>query len=269
MMPRLGIVVPSRNAAATIGSTLGALREIPGVEADVIVVDGHSEDGTADLASAMGARVVARAPAGIYDAINAGLEAVEGEWLTYINADDILYVDGLAARLVGAANHDVTYGPVDFVDAAGCHLHRWHSARPAHLLCLYRAGMSPLLQQGTVFRREVFRRLRGFDTRWQLVADADFWFRAAEQGFRFQRTTAASVAAFRMHPLQAGRLRADESRREHATMIASHRACGAWPGMAAAWAWRAGNWRSYLRRLSRIGGGDLRNALGSYATGAP
>ncbi|NBW95139.1 MAG: glycosyltransferase [Planctomycetia bacterium] len=56
MMPRLGIVVPSRNAAATIGSTLGALREIPGVEADVIVVDGHSEDGTADLASAMGAR---------------------------------------------------------------------------------------------------------------------------------------------------------------------------------------------------------------------
>jgi len=181
----------------------------------------------------------------------------------------VLYADALAARLENAAGYEVAYGPVDFVDYAGRYLHRWHSARPGHLLSLYRAGMSPLLQQGTLFRRAVFERLQGFDARWRLVADADFWFRALEQGFRFRRTTATSVATFRMHAGQLGRLNASESAAEHAAMTESHGHRRSWRGTLAAAAWRAENWPSYVRRLSRAifscGGSD---ALGSYAIGS-
>jgi glycosyltransferase involved in cell wall biosynthesis len=269
MTSTLGVVVPARNAAATIGSTLSAIRGISGTQVDVVVVDGESADETAGIAAAMGARVLRRPPQGIYDAVNFGLRIAAGEWLTYINADDVLYADVLEARLEGAALHDVSYGPVDFVDYAGRYLHRWHSARPGQLLSLYRAGMSPLLQQGTLFRRAVFERLQGFDARWQLVADADFWFRALEQGFRFQRTTAKSVAAFRMHAGQLGRIHASESAAEHAAMTESHGHRGSWPGRLAAVAWRAENCPSYLRRMSRAifscGGSD---ALGSYAIGS-
>jgi glycosyltransferase involved in cell wall biosynthesis len=268
MTPTLGVVVPARNAAATIGSTLTALRDVAGVELDVVVVDGESTDETAGIAAAMGARVVRQTPRGIYDAVNCGLRIVAGEWLTYINADDVLYADVLAARLKNAASHDVAYGPVDFIDHAGRQLHRWHSARPNHLLSVYQAGMSPLLQQGTLFRRPTFERLQGFDTRWQLVADADFWFRSLEQGFRFQRTTTHSVAAFRMHAGQLGRLRACESAEEHAAMAESHGNRRSWPGTLTALAWRAENWPSYVRRLSRAAfslGGC--RSLGSYALG--
>jgi glycosyltransferase involved in cell wall biosynthesis len=269
MTSTLGVVVPARNAAATIGSTLSAIRVISGTQVDVVVVDGESVDETAGIAAAMGARVLRRPPQGIYDAVNFGLRIAAGEWLTYINADDVLYADVLTARLEGAARHDVSYGPVDFVDHAGRHLHQWNSARPGHLLSLYRAGMSPLLQQGTLFRRAVFERLQGFDARWQLVADADFWFRALEQGFRFQRMTAESVAAFRMHAGQLGRIHASESAAEHVAMTQSHGHRGSWPGSLAAVAWRAENWPSYLRRMSRTifscGGSD---ALGSYAIGS-
>jgi len=268
MTATLGVVVPARNAAATIGSTLSAIRGASGAKLDIVVVDGESADETAGIAKAMGARVLRRPPQGIYDAVNFGLQIAAGEWLTYINADDVLYADVLTARIESAACHDVSYGPVDFVDHAGRHLHRWHSARPGHLLSLYRAGMSPLLQQGTLFRRDVIARLDGFDTRWQLVADADFWFRALEYGFRFQRSTAMSVAAFRMHPGQLGRLRAEDSLAEHAAMTATHGAERPWPGRVAALAWRSENWRSYARRLSRavVSGGGWRS-LGSYAVG--
>ena len=268
MTPTLGVVIPARNAAATIASTLSALRDVSGVEMEVVVVDAESTDETAGIAAVMGARVMRRPPQGIYDAVNYGLRIAAGEWLTYINADDVLYADVLAARLENAAGHDVAYGPVDFVDQAGRHLHRWHSARSDHLLSIYRAGMSPLLQQGTLFRRAVFERLQGYDSRWQLVADADFWFRALEQGFRFQRTTAPSVAAFRMHAGQLGRLRASESAAEHAAMTESHGYRRSWRGVLAAAAWRAGNWPSYARRLSRAAffRGGCRS-LGSYALG--
>jgi glycosyltransferase involved in cell wall biosynthesis len=269
MTPTLGVVIPARNAAATIGSTLAALRDVPGVEIDVVVVDGDSTDETAGIAAAMDARVMRRPPQGIYDAVNHGLRIAAGDWLTYINADDVLYADVLAARLENAAAHDVTYGPVDFVDEVGRQLHRWHSARPDHLLCLYQAGMSPLLQQGALFRRAVFERLQGFDARWRLVADADFWFRALEQGFRFQRTARTSVAAFRMHAGQLGRLHASESAAEHAAMTESHGHRRSWRAALAAVAWRAGNWSSYARRLSRalLSRGGCRS-LGSYAIGS-
>jgi glycosyltransferase involved in cell wall biosynthesis len=269
MTPTLGVVIPAKNAAATIGSTLSALRDVPGVEMDVVVVDGESTDETAGIAVAMGARALRRPPQGIYDAVNYGLRIAAGDWLTYINADDVLYADVLAARLRNAAAHDVAYGPVDFVDQAGRQLHRWHSARPDHLLSVYRAGMSPLLQQGTLFRRTVFERLQGFDPRWRLVADADFWFRALEQGFHFQRTAATSVAAFRMHAGQLGRLHASESAVEHAAMTESHGHRHSWRGTLAAVAWRAGNWPSYARRLSRaaLSRGGCRS-LGSYAIGS-
>lgn len=269
MTPTLGIVVPARNAAATIGTTLSALHAVCSVKVDVVVVDGESSDETAGIAIAMGARVTRLPPRGIYDAVNYGLEIATGEWLTYINADDILYADVLANRIHQAAGNHVAYGPVDFIDEAGRHLHRWHSACPGHLLSLYRAGMSPLLQQGTLFRRDVFEQLKGFDTRWRLVADADFWFRAIERGFRFQRTTTKSVAAFRMHAGQLGRLRASDSATEHAAMTNSHGRRRSWPGKLAAVAWRTGNWRSYAQRLSRaaFSCGGCRS-LGSYSLGS-
>jgi len=270
MTPRIGIVIPARNAGATIGETLAALQTAPGLEADIVVVDGESSDATAAVAASYGVRVISRPPCGVYDAVNVGLAAVRGEWLTYINADDILYASLLADRIYAAAAHDVTYGPVDFIDARTRHLHRWHSARPSFLLSVYRAGMSPLLQQGTIFRREVFERLGGFDTRWRLVADADFWFRALEHGYRFHRTTAAAVAAFRMHAQQLSRVHATESREEHEAMTAHHGRQDSLAGRLAALAWRAGNWRSYIARALRWHrAGDGRKALDGYALGPP
>jgi dolichol-phosphate mannosyltransferase len=90
-MQSISVVVPARDEAARIGPLLDAIAGAPGV-AEVIVVDDQSSDGTADLARAAGALVVAGAPlpdgwAGKAWALQQGVEAATSDWVVTLDAD--------------------------------------------------------------------------------------------------------------------------------------------------------------------------------------
>lgn len=85
------VVVPARDEASRIEPCLTALRGDPDV-LEVIVVDDCSSDGTADVARAHGARVIAgREPpaewVGKPWALQQGLEAAQGEIVVSVDAD--------------------------------------------------------------------------------------------------------------------------------------------------------------------------------------
>lgn len=251
--PAFGIVVPALNAATTLRATLLSLRAAITEGAEILLVDGGSTDDTVAIAESEGIEVASTA-GNMYAAVNAGLRRVRGEWLTWINADDLLHADRLGPRIRSAAGADVLYGPVDFIDPAGRFVHAWTSAAAADLLPLYRAGYSPLLQQGTLFRRSVFDRLHGFDESYRLVADADFWWRALEAGCVFRRATHPPVAAFRLHENQMSNRFAAEMQAEHDRMVAAHggrcRTLRSWLGLIR---FRGGNLSSYAIRFLRRG----------------
>ncbi|WP_404380803.1 TIGR04283 family arsenosugar biosynthesis glycosyltransferase [Caenispirillum salinarum] len=79
--PRLSVVIPTLNAAATLPATLAPLGEA-GAAAEVIVADGGSIDGTPDLAP----RAVS-APRGRGPQLAAGGAVARGEWLLFLHAD--------------------------------------------------------------------------------------------------------------------------------------------------------------------------------------
>jgi len=247
----LTIVVPTLDAAATIDATLDSVRQAIDLGARIVVVDGGSADDTGDRAHRHGCDVLSH-PGNMYDAINAGCRSVDSEWLTWINADDLLYADGIADRLAEAADADVLYGAVDFIDASGRFLHCWLSAAPRDLLALYRAGYSPLLQQGAIFRRQIFEAVGGFDPGYRFVGDADFWWRCLERGGRFRRQEAPSVAAFRLHHGQASQRHAKAMHGEHLRMVNAHGARPLpWSALPAAARFRLGNTANYLVRFMR------------------
>jgi GT2 family glycosyltransferase len=217
----LGIVVPTLNSVSTLAHTLLHLQVYQAAGAEVVVVDGGSQDATKHQAENAGFRVLS-CPGNMYRAINYGLSTLSQTWLTWINSDDILYNIPWNRLVTRTELGDVYYGRVDFIDSRGRFLHTWRSASPKTLLHLYRCGLSPLLQQGTIFRKEMFESLGGFDETYAYVADADFWWRALNAGWRFVRCNSEPRAAFRLHSRQLSFRDRNQMAAEHKALNTNH-----------------------------------------------
>ncbi len=85
--PKISVIIPALNEAATIDRTLCRLEGVDHLE--VIVVDGGSTDKTADLAGSRGAKVVPSNP-GKSVQMNTGASAATGDVLVFLHADTIL-----------------------------------------------------------------------------------------------------------------------------------------------------------------------------------
>ncbi|MEZ5406538.1 MAG: glycosyltransferase [Acidimicrobiales bacterium] len=132
-MPSISVVVPARNEADKIGLLLGDLRRAirPGMEAEVIVVDDGSDDGTGPLAASLGATVLGAGdrPAGWNPkawALSQGAARAANDVLVFLDADVRLAPDALdtvAAELAGAgglvsvAPHHRAVGPFEALAA--------------------------------------------------------------------------------------------------------------------------------------------------------
>jgi rSAM/selenodomain-associated transferase 2 len=89
----LSVIVPTLNAARTLGPTLDALApQRSGFVKEVLIVDGGSDDDTIDVAGAYGCRVV-RASKGRGTQLRHGAAAATGEWLLFLHADTQLTAD--------------------------------------------------------------------------------------------------------------------------------------------------------------------------------
>jgi rSAM/selenodomain-associated transferase 2 len=98
----ISIIIPALNEAEFIGETLDAASRVRG-EVEVIVVDGGSADGTAEVARARGARVVTAAR-GRGAQMHAGALAARGELLWFLHADTRAPAD--AAECIARALRD-------------------------------------------------------------------------------------------------------------------------------------------------------------------
>ena len=103
--PRLSILVPTWNAEATIERALESVLAERAIPLEVIVVDDASTDGTADIVAAVAERdprvvlVRLRANGGVSAARNRALAMVRGEWVAFLDADDLLLPGALDALM--------------------------------------------------------------------------------------------------------------------------------------------------------------------------
>ena len=147
--------------------------------------------------------------AGMYAAINAGLEAT-GEWdaFTYVNDDDLLLSDfALVLRAIQVAGADqplIAYGGVRLISAKGKRLGAIPiSPEPALNRALYAQRLEPVYQHGTVVTRAVFDAIGGFDATLRWCGDSEFLARACVRGIPLVCATQREVAAFRLRAGQA------------------------------------------------------------------
>ncbi|WP_414585062.1 TIGR04283 family arsenosugar biosynthesis glycosyltransferase [Scytonema sp. PCC 10023] len=84
---RISIIIPVLNEAINIKQAVASTQ--PSTNVEVIVVDGGSNDGTAEIAESLGVKLIS-APRGRAYQMNAGALAASGEILLFLHADSRL-----------------------------------------------------------------------------------------------------------------------------------------------------------------------------------
>jgi glycosyltransferase involved in cell wall biosynthesis len=89
----------------------------------IVLVDGASKDNTVQIARSRMNKtdiLISESDKGIYDAMNKGLKAAQGEYVIFINAGDELYESTTLSQMLGTSNHaDLYYGETAIVDESG------------------------------------------------------------------------------------------------------------------------------------------------------
>jgi rSAM/selenodomain-associated transferase 2 len=155
-MGRLTIVVPVLNEAAIIVAALRALAPLRARGAEIIVADGFSRDGTAQLAGPF-ADCVITVPRGRGAPMNAGAALGTGDALLFLHADTTLPDN--ADRLIDAALARRAWGRFD-LRIAGRHPLLAVIARMIN----WRSRLTGVAtgDQAIFVRREAFQKVDGF-----------------------------------------------------------------------------------------------------------
>jgi glycosyltransferase len=181
---KISVITVSFNSASTIVDTLRSINQQTHQDIEHIVIDGASADDTVALVRRHGHRVahlVTERDLGIYDAMNKGLALASGDYVGFLNADDVFARRESVARIVAAsvsAGHraDAIYGDLVYVRANDIHavIRRWRSGDFRH--SRLRWGWMPPHPTFYV-QRELMLELGGFDIGLRVAADYDFELR--------------------------------------------------------------------------------------------
>lgn len=179
--PRISVVVATFNASTTLRRCLESILSQDYDNKEILVIDGASTDGTAELISSFGSRLTyweSSRDNGVYDAWNKAIAKVGGEWIVFLGADDYYpttaQLSQFAPYLASASERGTlfVYGRLLVLDALG-NLHERAPGPWAQVSDAFERWMiTPHV--GAFCHRDAFRRYGGFDQSFQIAGDYEF-----------------------------------------------------------------------------------------------
>jgi glycosyltransferase involved in cell wall biosynthesis len=179
MTPRISVIVPAFNAEATLAETLASIRNQSYQPIEVIVVDDGSTDGTLKLTQSFSfVRVLTQQNAGVAKAFNAGVAESQGDYIAFLDADDLWTPECLALHVAAFVADRNALAAVGHFEEFVC-----PSLSPAEA-----ARFKPRPQQlgwlggATMISQSAFREHGPFNTDLRLGVWIDWFGRARNNG---------------------------------------------------------------------------------------
>jgi glycosyltransferase involved in cell wall biosynthesis len=219
IQPRLiSCVVPVFNGERYLREALDSILRQTYRALEVIVADDGSTDGTAEVVSGYGdqLRYLWQPNAGPTAARNLGLSAARGEYVAFLDADDLWHTAKLArqmARLRARPELDscIAYVQNFWVAELSQEADRFRSHRLGRPVPGYVCG-------ALLARRKVFETVGGFNASLKHGADTDWFLRASEYGTTLELLPDILVYR-RMHSDNLSRRLASQSRDEYLSIV--------------------------------------------------
>ncbi len=176
----VSVVMIVRNGARFLAQALESVEAQSYGPLEIVVVDGNSTDGSADIARAHArARLVPQQSGGIAEAYNLGIEQSRGEFVAFLSHDDLWTPDKLTLQVGHLAAHpEVQYAVAWFR----------YFLEPG---CAIPRGVNPALLDGEhvgrimetlLARRTLFDDVGMLDPTYRIANDVDWYSRMQDRG---------------------------------------------------------------------------------------
>lgn len=199
---KISLVTISFNQGAFLERAIQSVLEQDYTDIEYILVDAGSIDGSRDIIERYRTnidRIILESDEGPADGLNKGFSYATGEIYGFLNSDDMLLPHAIS-RVVNffEANNsiDVVSGHSVIVDGNDTPLRNSYSNRFSPRRYAY--GASELMQQSTFFKREMFRKVGGFNIKNCSNWDGELFVEMALQGAHFAVAN-EFWSAYRLH----------------------------------------------------------------------
>jgi glycosyltransferase involved in cell wall biosynthesis len=197
----VSVVLPARNAAATIGQQLAAMARQDYEHAwDVVVADNGSHDGTPEIARAWADRlprlsvVDASQRPGASFARNIGVAAAGGDFLAFTDADDVVDEGWLTALVAAARDADMVGGCLELGTLNDAVIRTWMGWNcPDDRLAPAQGFLPTVYGSNCGIWRDVLDEVGGWNTRYPHHNDRELSWRVQLASYRLHFAPGAVV----------------------------------------------------------------------------
>lgn len=206
-LPLVSIIIPSFNKGRYIRDTVRSVQQQGYTNWEIQLIDDASTDGTVDIVKQMAAsdpRVklhVLTRNAGANHCRNIGIEKAAGEYIVFLDADDLLAPHCLQRRVQVAGDKDLdlcVFTMEVFKKTPGDNSHRWIPSSKDPLTDFFRHDLPWSVMQ-PIWKRTFLEKMGGFDEGFKRHQDVEFHTRALLQpGLKFKTVVAEPDCFYRI-----------------------------------------------------------------------
>ncbi len=183
----VSVIIPVYNGAAFIRRAVDSVLAQTFQDVEMIIIDDGSRDNTQTvldrLSKQPNIRCYSQGNSGPAHARNTGIQAARGEYIAFLDCDDIWMPDKLEAQVAilrGTSKPGLVHSDYDVIDPTGKviqHAKAGESADPLHIA--FTGGQAPLLSTA-IMSRALLEQVGRFDPELWVSEDADLILRLYE-----------------------------------------------------------------------------------------
>ena len=200
--PRITIVTPSFNQGKFLEETIKSVLNQNYPNLEYFIVDGGSTDNSINIIKKCAEKIdwwVSEPDQGQSDAINKGFQKAKGDWLCWVNSDDILLPDALE-KVAKASNAnsdvDVITGNVIYIDENDFIVRCVRVPRMRWFF--YRRSVGYFTAPAVFFKKELYEKVGGLDIKLHYSMDIDLWHKFRLEGAKIYHIK-EYLGGFRVH----------------------------------------------------------------------
>ncbi|MBF2064474.1 MAG: glycosyltransferase family 2 protein [Calothrix sp. C42_A2020_038] len=204
-MPKVSVIIPAYNAMRYLPQTLDSVLQQTFTDFEVIIVNDGSSDTILEWAPELRdsrVRLITQINQGVSAARNQGVANSTGEYIAFLDADDLwerTYLEKQVDYLDKHSNMGVVYTWTKLIDEFGNPIKRIFASHAEGMIWQELLG-NDVISTGSsaMVRRHILEGVGGFDTQLAHAEDLELWLRIAQK-YQFG-VIKETLVSYRQHP---------------------------------------------------------------------